>query len=73
MILLKRGDVLVNKSGRKFVVAYIKRSDDHEDRIKLYSPKHRVILTGYYTEKDLREGVLATTGETASLDDVADG
>ena len=73
MIPLKRGDVVRNKFGRRFVVAYIKRLDDKEDRIKLYSPDHKIILTGYYIEKDIREGVLTPTGETVDLGDCVDG
>ena len=74
MISLKRGDVVRNKFGRKFVVAYIKRGDDAEDRIKLYSSEHRVILTGHYTEAHFRNGVLTRTGEVADLSsDVDDG
>ena len=74
MILLKRGDVVRSKSGRRFIVAYVKRFDDKEDRIKLYSPERGVILTGRYTEKDFRDGTLTTIGETAELgDDVGDG
>ena len=73
MLLLRRGAVVRSKSGRRFIVAYIKRLDDKEDRIKLYSPDHKIILTGYYIEKDIREGVLTPTGETVDLGDCVDG
>jgi hypothetical protein len=67
MITLKRGDVLISKAGRKYVVSHIKRRDDAEDRIKVYSPDIRMILNGSYTEKDLRAGVLTPTGEFVDL------
>lgn len=69
MITLKRGDVLINKAGRKFIVSHIKRRDDAEDLVKVYSPDIRMILNGAYTEKDLRAGVLTPTGEFVDLSD----
>jgi len=73
MITLKRGDVVRSRSGSRLIVSYIKRRDDAEDRVKLWSPEHRVLLSGSYTEADIKAGVITPTGEWVDMSGSDDG
>lgn len=60
-MLPKRGDIVLSAAGREYVVAYVKHRDDSPDQIKLWSPRHKMILTGAYTEADIKRGLLTVT------------
>ncbi len=70
MLDVKRGDVVLSKSGNPFVVEAVSDPDDKAAFCTLYSPRMGVTLAGHYTARAFEDGRLTKTTDTYDLDSV---
>jgi hypothetical protein len=67
---VKRGDIVLSKSGYPFVVASVQDPLEGAEFCTLYSPRTGVTLAGKYTKVAFEDGRLRLTPDTYDLDGV---